>query len=69
MIALTHRQRQVVAELAAGLTCPQIARKLRITVPTVYAHIRDVAGRLPNPDDAPALRLVRKAAAKLLEAA
>jgi len=68
-IQLTRRQREVVGLLATGASCPEIARRLCITVTTVYAHIRDVAGRLPNPDDAPALRLVRKAASRLLEAA
>lgn len=69
-LQLTPRQRQVVELLRDGLTCPQIARRLSITVTTVYRHIRDVAVRLPDAGgDVPALRLVRNNARKLLEAA
>lgn len=36
-----------------------IAKELGMKVPTVRAHIRTVAGQLPNPHDLPAVRLIR----------
>lgn len=64
---LTARQRQVVRLLAEGLSCPEVARRLAIALPTVRQHVRDIAARLPG-DDRPALRRVRSAARTLLAA-
>lgn len=66
---LTRRQREVVGLLAAGLTCPQVARRLGISVKTVRKHVAAVAEKLPQTPDVPALRRVRRYAAELLEAA
>lgn len=63
---LTPRQRRVVELLADGLSCPQIARKLGIALPTVRQHVRDIAARLPG--DQPALRRIRARASELLVA-
>lgn len=66
-MTLTPRQRRVVELLADGLSCPQVARKLGIALPTVRAHVQNIARGLPG--DLPALRRVKLAAQKLLEAA
>ena len=63
---LTNRQRQVVRLLADGLSCPEVARRLTIKLPTVRQHVRDIAARLPG--DLPALRRVRQCARELLVA-
>lgn len=69
---LTPRQRAVVQLLADGCSCPQIARRLAISVKTVRHHYEAVASdlrRCYGSSDVPALRLVRRYAPKLLEAA
>jgi DNA-binding NarL/FixJ family response regulator len=64
---LTSRQRDVVALLDAGLSCPQIARRLGIALNTVRAHVRVIAAQVPG--ELPALRRVKAKAKQLLEAA
>jgi two-component system, NarL family, nitrate/nitrite response regulator NarL len=44
--ALTPRQRQILALLDQGLSNKEIARALRITVPTVKNHVHNLLGRL-----------------------
>jgi DNA-binding NarL/FixJ family response regulator len=66
MTALTPRQRQVVELLHQGLTCPQIARRLAIAVPTVRQHVRAVAALLPGSQ--PPVRRIVAHAARLLAA-
>lgn len=65
-MTLTPRQRRVVELLADGLSCPQVARKLGIALPTVRAHVRSIAAHVPG--DLPALRRVRLKARELLAA-
>jgi two-component system, NarL family, nitrate/nitrite response regulator NarL len=43
---LTARQRQILALIDQGLTNKEIARALRITVPTVKNHVHNLLGRL-----------------------
>lgn len=43
---LTPRQRQILALLDQGLSNKEIARNLRITVPTVKNHVHNLLGRL-----------------------
>jgi DNA-binding CsgD family transcriptional regulator len=65
-IQLTPRQRDVVALLAEGLTCPRIARRLGISVRTVHAHVRVIAARLTGSQ--PPIRRIVANADKLLAA-
>ena len=68
---LTPRQRDVVALLDARLTCPQIAERLGIAERTVRRHVEiiDAALREEHPSEATPLKLIRKHARELLEAA
>lgn len=70
-MTLTPRQRDVVALLHAGLTCPEIATRLQIAERTVRRHVEDIDAllRKEHPSDAPPLKLIRKHAPELLEAA
>lgn len=67
MKPLTRRQRDVVRALLDGLTCPQIARRLHISVRTVRQHVEDVAAVLPGSQ--PPIRRILLHAPKLLDAA
>ena len=67
---LTPRQREIVALLAGGDSCPQVARRLAISVCTVRAHVRGIASRLHGAgEQLPALRLIRAHASELLQSA
>lgn len=65
---LTPRQRQVVVLLAEGRSCPEIARRMAISIETVRAHIKAVRKLLDDSSGLPALRVVRRDAKKLLAA-
>lgn len=65
--ALTPRQRDVVALLDAGLTCPQIASRLQIRERTVRRHVEDIARGLAG--NGPPIRRILAHAKELLEAA
>ena len=65
-MTLTPRQRRVVELLADGLTCPQVARKLGIALPTVRQHVRDIARGLNG--NAPPIRRIVENAQRLLVA-
>ncbi len=43
---LSHSQLRVLRLVASGLTNPQIARQLFISVNTVKTHIKDISDRL-----------------------
>ena len=64
---LTPRQRDVVALLDAGLTCPQIAERLGIAVKTVRRHVDDIAKRVPG--ELTPLKRIRQHASELINAA
>ena len=57
---LTRRQRQVVQLLADGLTCPQVAVKLGVSLSTIRAHVQVISGRLPG-NQPPIRRIVANA--------
>jgi DNA-binding NarL/FixJ family response regulator len=63
---LTPRQRDVVALLHAGLTCPAIARRLGITERTVRRHVQDIAHEIRG--EQPPIRRIVQNARELLEA-
>jgi DNA-binding NarL/FixJ family response regulator len=64
---LTARQRDVVALLIQGLTCPGIARRLHLSPSTVRQHVRDIASHLPGTQ--PPIRRILAHARGLLDAA
>lgn len=63
---LTPRQRDVVRLLADGLSCPQVARRLGIALPTVRTHVRDIARGISGKQ--PPIRRIVENAQKLLVA-
>lgn len=67
-MTLTPRQREIVLGISEGLTCPQIARRLGISVRTVHAHIRAIAEKIPG-RLTPISRIILKADELLREAA
>lgn len=64
---LTPRQRDVVALLHAGLTCPAIARRLGITERAVRRHIEVISKELEGKQ--PPIRRILVHAEELLNAA
>lgn len=69
---LTPRQRDVVALLDAGLTCPQIAERLEIAERTVRRHVEDLDALLDEMGLGRGLKPIRRIIAnahELLEAA
>lgn len=44
-LKLTPQERRVVTLIAEGLPCPVIARRLRISLWTVRAHVRAVGAK------------------------
>lgn len=46
-ITLTERERQVLQHLVDGLSNKMIARKLRISVPTVKLHVKNILRKVP----------------------
>ncbi|MFI7315441.1 response regulator transcription factor [Streptomyces venezuelae] len=47
--ALSHRERQVLAHIAAGLSHKQIARRLGISVHTVSTYLRRIRSKRAAP--------------------
>ncbi|WP_447037091.1 response regulator transcription factor [Streptomyces sp. DSM 118878] len=55
--ALSHRERQVLAHIAAGLSHKQIARRLGISVHTVSTYLRRIRSKRTAPTVAHLIRL------------
>ncbi|QQC89022.1 response regulator transcription factor [Streptomyces alfalfae] len=55
--ALSHRERQVLAHIAAGLSHKQIARRLGISVHTVGTYLRRIRTKRTAPTVAHLIRL------------
>ena len=66
MKPLTAQERRVVELLAQGIPCPEIARRMRITIWTVYAYVRTISARVRG--DGKPLRRIRDNADRLLAA-
>jgi DNA-binding NarL/FixJ family response regulator len=59
--ALTGREREVLALVAAGYTNPGVASTLRITVGTVKKHVENITVKLGAHNRAHAVVLAEKA--------
>ena len=59
-LGLSHRQAEVVAELAAGRTEAEAAERLKLAAPTLHTHIRRVYERLDLRSRAELLALVAR---------
>ncbi|MFK4064317.1 response regulator transcription factor [Streptomyces sp. NPDC029674] len=57
--ALSHRERQVLAHIAAGLSHKQIARRLGISVHTVSTYLRRIRSKRTAPTVAHLIHLSR----------
>lgn len=57
---LTHSEERVAAMLADGLNCTRIAQLLTVKKKTVYVHITNIAGKLPNPNELKPYALVAR---------
>ncbi|UFQ15315.1 MULTISPECIES: response regulator transcription factor [Streptomyces] len=55
--ALSHRERQVLAHIAAGLSHKQVARRLGISVHTVSTYLRRIRSKRTAPTVAHLIRL------------
>ncbi|MEV5990235.1 helix-turn-helix transcriptional regulator [Streptomyces sp. NPDC052115] len=55
--ALSHRERQVLAHIAAGLSHKQVARRLGISVHTVSTYLRRIRTKRTAPTVAHLIRL------------
>ncbi|MET7362917.1 helix-turn-helix transcriptional regulator [Streptomyces sp. NPDC005562] len=57
--ALSHRERQVLAHIAAGLSHKQVARRLGISVHTVSTYLRRIRSKRTAPTVAHLIHLSR----------
>jgi DNA-binding NarL/FixJ family response regulator len=57
---LTHREREVLALLASGLSNKEIARELTLSVGTVRLHVSNILAKLGAPNRTTAAAIAMK---------